>query len=415
MLLLKIFIESFRLAIHELLSNKLRTFLSLLGITIGIFCIISVLAGVDSLQDNVKKSFDKLGNDIIYVKKMSWSKGFADWWKYLKRPHPSLEDYLAVKEKSKTASKVSYHSVLGFKTLKYKSRSASNAVLIANTQNFTEMFAVNFAKGRDIIISEFNTGSNKILLGHNVAETLFENLEPIGKTVKMSGQKYLVIGVLEKAGDDIVRVADFDDCVLISIKSAKAIANLKSRFIFDTSVNIKARSDVTVEDMKDEVTGILRAHRRIKPKEEENFSLNQMSMLTSLLDQVFVVLNMVGIVIGLFAMIVGMFSVANIMFVSVKERTSLIGIKKAIGAKRFVILLEFLIESVILCILGGLIGLLFVFLVVKAISVATDFNLFLSIKNISIGLVLSIFVGIISGLIPAYLASNLDPVEAIRS
>ncbi len=411
----KIMFESLRLAIHELISNKLRTFLSLLGITIGIFCIICVLSAVDSLEDNVRSSFAKLGNDVIYVRKFSWEDSFEKWWQYIRRPNPNLEDFEAVREKCKGAKTTSFHAVIGFKTLKYKSRSASNVVVIGSTPDFSDMFSVQFAKGRNLTASEFNSGKKKLILGHNVAETLFERIEPVGKIVKMYGQKYQVVGVIEKSGDDVINVADFDDCVLISVASAATMVNLRSRFVMETSVNVQAKEGITMDDLKDEVTGILRAKHRLKPQQEEDFSLNEISMMTNLLDQVFVVLNLVGLFIGGFAMIVGMFSVANIMFVSVKERTSLIGIKKAIGAQRWVILLEFLIESIILCILGGLLGLALVYIVIELASKFAGFNMFMSWKNIFIGVGISIFVGIVSGLIPAIIASKMDPVEAIRS
>ena len=413
--LLKIISESFRLAVHELLSNKLRTFLSLLGITIGIFCIICVLSGVDSLEDNVRSSFNKLGNDVVYVKKFSWEDSFSKWWQYIKRPNPSLDDFKHLKRKSNYAESVSFHAVLGSKTLKYQSRSAENVFLIANTAGFSEMFSLNFEKGRNLTQSEFNSGVKKVILGHKVAETIFEKLEPVGKYVKLHGQRYQVIGVLEKSGEDVIKVADFDECALISINAGRSIANLKSRYIMDTSINIQAKEGVAMEDLKDEITGLLRAKHRLKPKQDEDFSINEITMLTSMLDQVFSIMNLVGLFIGLFAMIVGMFSVANIMFVSVKERTSLIGIKKALGAQNYIILLEFLIESVILCILGGLMGLLIVYVLAMIVTNITGFEIFLSFKNILIGVSISVFVGVIAGVIPALIASKMDPVEAIRS
>lgn len=413
--LLKIISESFRLALHELLSNKLRTFLSLLGITIGIFCIICVLSGVDSLAKNVRSSFNKLGNDVVYVKKFSWEDSFSKWWQYIKRPNPSLEDYKFLKKKSNYADDISYHAVLGSKTIKYQSRSAENVILIAYTSGFAEMFSLNFEKGRNLTQGELNAGAKKVVLGHNVAEAIFEKLEPVGKYVKLHGQRYQVIGVLEKSGEDVIKVADFDDCALIAINAGRSIANLKSKYIMDTSINIKAKQDVQLEDLKDEITGLLRAKHRLKPKQDEDFSINEMTMLTSLLDQVFAIMNLVGLFIGLFAMIVGMFSVANIMFVSVKERTPLIGIKKALGAQNYIILLEFLIESIILCILGGLMGLLIVYILAMVVTSVTGFSIFLSIKNIIIGVSISVFVGIVAGVIPAFVASKMDPVVAIRS
>jgi len=412
---LKIIGESARLALGQLGGNKLRSFLSLLGITIGIFCIISVFSGVDSLEDNVRSSFDKLGSDVIFVEKFSWSDSFEKWWKYIRRPNPSFEDYLLVQDKAKNADMVSFHLVVGFSTLKYKSNSAENVVILGTTSNFIDIFATDIALGRNLTPSEFQSGANKVVIGYKVADALFGTLDPLGKTIKLKGRKYTVTGVIAESGDDLINVADFDDAVLVSAQSAKSMINFKSKYLMRSTICAKAKEGSTIDDLKDEVTGIIRANHRLSPREEDDFSLNEMSMLTSILDVVFLALNAVGFIIGIFAIIVGMFSVANIMFVSVKERTPLIGVKKALGAKHFVILLEFLIESVVLCILGGLLGLGLVYLVTFLVSSVAGFPIYLSSKNIFIGIGLSLVVGIVSGIIPAYMASRMDPVEAIRA
>lgn len=181
------------------------------------------------------------------------------------------------------------------------------------------------------------------------------------------------------------------------------------------SLAIKADRTVEINELKDEVIGILRSKRKLKPTEENNFAVNILSMLTDLLGQFFSTLNIAGFFIGVFALIVGMFSVANIMFVSVKERTNIIGIKKALGAKRYIILLEFLIEAIILCIIGGLVGLILVFVAMKGISAAAGMYMGLSFSNIMWGVVTSITVGIIAGIIPALQASKMNPVDAIRA
>jgi putative ABC transport system permease protein len=223
-----------------------------------------------------------------------------------------------------------------------------------------------------------------------------------------------VIGVIKKSGKDLLNPLDFDDCLLVSYNNARGLANLKAKQIFDTSVTVKAAQGVTISQLKDEVKGIMRAHHRLKPKERDDFALNELSMISSIFDSFFGVLNMLGIVIGIFAIIVGGVSVANIMFVSVKERTNIIGVKKALGAKRYVILLEFLIEAIILCVIGGLMGLGLVFVTVTILSSVIDFSLFLSFGNVIAGVILSIIVGVVSGLVPAIQASGMDPVVAMR-
>lgn len=412
--LLKIISESVRQAFGQLRANKLRSFLSLLGISIGIFCIIGVLSSVDSLESNVRGSLEKLGNDVVYVKKWPWADTSGDWWKYFRRPNPDFRDYEVIRKKVKNAALTAYHVVVGFKTAKWKSNSVERTILIGSSISFAEMFKIEFEKGRYFSPSEAHYGSNKIVLGFKVAQELFGSNEPIGRTIKMSGRKYEVIGVIKEAGNDLLNPLDFDDCLMVSYNNARGLANLKAKNVFDATVTIKAANGVAMQQLKDEAKGILRAHRKLKPKQGDNFSLNELSMISSVFDNIFGVLNLLGIVIGGFAIIVGMVSVANIMFVSVKERTNIIGIKKALGAQNWVVLSEFLIESVILCIIGGLMGLMFVYLIVTILSNVIDFELYLSFSNIAWGLSLSVIVGMFAGLIPAVLASRMDPVEAMR-
>ena len=395
-------------------GNKLRSFLSLLGVSIGIFCIIGVLSAVDSLEDNVRGSLEKLGNDIVYVKKWPWADVGNDWWKFLKRQNPSHDDYLALREKSRLSQLVSFHVVVGFKTLKFGSSSVDGALLFASSMEFPEMFKLEFDKGRYFSPSEYNYGSNKIVLGYKVAEELFRDIEPIGREVKLQGKNYEVIGIIEKAGKDLINPLDFDEAILVSYPNGRSLANLKARQIFDATITVKAGDNVKLENMKDEVRGILRAKHRLKPRESEDFSLNELSMISKIFDSFFAVLNILGIIIGAFAMLVGVVSVANIMFVSVKERTGIIGIKKALGAKQYVILLEFLIEAVILCLLGGAIGLFLIFVTTKILTAAVGFDFYIDLGNVTLGVMASVAVGVIAGIIPALRAARMDPVEAMR-
>lgn len=415
-IVLRIIYESVVQALGQLNSNRLRSFLSLLGITIGIFCIIGVFSAVDSLEDNVRGSLAKLGDDVIYIQKISWSENPDNWFKYLRRPNVNYQDYEVVKAKVNSAQLVTYYVGIGRKTVKHLKSSADQAYMLGVTDEFSEMFKLNYEQGRFFSPNEYHYGANKCVLGFKVAEAIFGSLDPIGKSVKISGRNYEVIGVLEKSGESIINIMNFDEVILVSYELARKIANLKSNNLFgDATLCIKAAEGVALEQMKDEVTGKLRAHRRLRPKQEDNFSMNQLSIISNFLSGFFNVLNILGIFIGGFAILVGMFSVANIMFVSVKERTRLIGIKKALGAKRYIILLEFLIESVILCILGGIAGLLLVMLTMYGLSQISDsFKLFLSVNNAALGIILSTVIGVLAGMIPALQASRMDPVEAMR-
>jgi putative ABC transport system permease protein len=415
--ILRILSESIIQAAQQLNSNRLRSFLSLLGITIGIFCIIGVFSAVDSLEDNVRGSLNKLGDDVIYIQKISWAEDPGqNYFKYLRRPGVTHADYEVVKERVKSAELAAFFVGIGAKTAKYMSNAAEQVFLMGVTNEFSDLFKLEYDSGRFFSPSEYYYGSNKIVLGYKVADILFAGADPIGRIIKISGRKYEVIGVLEKTGESILNVMNFDEAMLISFETARKVANLKTdEFFQDASVCIKAGPKMTVAQLKDETVSAMRAARKLRPREEDNFSLNQLSILSSFLDSFFGILNILGVFIGGFATLVGMFSVANIMFVSVKERTRIIGIKKALGAQQYVILLEFLIESVVLCLLGGLAGLLMVIIATTAISQAFDsFKIYLSVNNAIFGIGLSTIIGVLAGMIPALQAARMDPVEAMR-
>ena len=411
----KIWYESIVQALHQLFSNKLRSFLSLLGITIGIFCIIAFKSAVDSLRQNIEGSFDKLGNDVLYIDKSPWNEPpHLSWWKYMRRPEPDFADFQALKERLKLSDLASLSVFIPGKTIKYHSSHVKGGFMAGVTYDYGEIFKLVFESGRYFTPFEYANGSNRIILGNELATELFQTVDPIGKEVKIMGQKFQVIGVLEKEGNSLVSVIPFDEAIFVSFNTAKKLINVKSKYTWGTSLNIKAAEGVELVDLRDEVTGVLRSHRKLKPKEDENFAVNELSMFTNLLKPIFGVMNIVGIIIGGFALLVGMFSVANIMFVSVKERTNIIGIKKALGAKKSVILLEFLIESVILCVIGAILGLGIVIGALKIISRVFDYEMFLSSSNVILAITLSIVIGVLSGFIPALQAARMDPVNAMR-
>lgn len=413
---LKVVNEAAKQAIDSMLSNKLRTFLSLLGITIGIFCIIAVKSAVDSLESNIKEGFNELGSDVLYVEKMPWNEDPGqNYWKYEKRPEPSWDDYYAVMKRSKLAETAAFTFFTGGRTIKYESSYVQNAFIMATTYEYQQIQNLSILKGRYFSQSEYNDGANKLILGSHVAESLFGIKEPVGHRVKLFGQSYQVIGVLESEGDNVFNFINFDDVIWLTSTNVRRYVNTTDQSSVGRMLNIKAKEGVELEELKGEITGIIRASRRLSPRTDNNFSINELSMLSQVLDSVFGVINLAGLVIGIFSLIIGMFSVANIMFVSVKERTSIIGIKKAIGAKSFVVLLEFLIEAVVLCLIGGAMGLLMVYISLTVISKFIPFSMGIDMGNVVIGVVVSVLVGIISGIIPAYRASSLSPVEAIRS
>lgn len=416
LVLLKITIESAFQAWDSLLKNKLRTILSLLGITIGIFCIIVVKSAVDSLQENIVEAFNELGSDIIYVDTRPWNEDPGmNYWKYVNFPRPGLDEFQAINKKSKLAQGASLAVFSGGEAIKHLNNSVSNIFIMGISFEYDQVNSLDIEKGRYFSRIEYDNASNKVILGGKVAKSLFGTIEPINKMVRLYGQDFQVIGVLKDEGENMFNFINFDNVVLLSLKNASKFINVSNKFSDNRLLAVKAKKNVDLTELKAEIAGIIRSERKLKPLEKDNFSLNEVSLLTNLISSVFGVINIAGFMIGIFSLIVGMFSVANIMFVSVKERTSQIGIKKALGARRFIILTEFLIESVILCLIGGAIGLLLVYLTLKLGSQLTTFNMSLSVVNVFIGVGTSILVGIISGYIPAFQASRMDPVEAMRS
>ena len=255
-----------------------------------------------------------------------------------------------------------------------------------------------------------NSGKNHVLIGYDIAFALFGSLDVIGERIKLGGRKVLVIGVFAKEGEDITGNS-LDTGVLIPINFGRNIMNIRKA---DPLIMAKAKEAVSKEELKDELRGVMRSIRKLKPKMSDNFALNEISVITTALDSIFSVIGMAGWVIGGFSILVGGFGIANIMFVSVKERTKLIGIQKALGAKNNFILMQFLLESVILCLIGGILGLLLVFMLATVATSISDFSIQLSMENIILGLSVSIIIGIFSGIVPALSAARLDPVEAIR-
>ena len=249
---------------------------------------------------------------------------------------------------------------------------------MGSTYDYPEIQNMDYENGRYFTNQEYQNGANKVILGNTAAKALFNNIEPVGKEVKLFGQKYNVIGVLEAEGENMFNFINFDDVIWISYNNLKRFVNTSKNSQVGKLLNVKAKPNISNEDLIGELTSILRSTRRLKPSETNNFALNELSALSDVLDQVFGVMNIVGFIIGFFALIVGAFSVANIMFVSVRERTPIIGIKKALGAKKLVILLEFLIESIILCVIGGLFGLIMVMGVLALISTAIPFEMSVS-------------------------------------
>jgi len=407
--------ESLLMAFKELTGNKLRTFLSLAGITIGIFCIISVLTVIDSFENQIRGSFSKLGSDVVYVSRIPWSgHDTADWEKILKRPKPSLDDYEAIKKNVPSARTVSFSMEVLGKEVKSASEKIMDIEVFGPTHEFDDIWKFDFFDGRYFSPSESHNGAAVAVIGAKIAEDLFGTANPVGESIKIDGREVTVIGQLVKEGESLIGIT-FDESIIIPINYLRKFTSTK-KLLFDPRLNVAPAKGVSLDQLKAEITVALRAVRQLRPAEEENFSLNQLSILDGLLDQVFKVVNWAAWLIGGFSILVGGFGIANIMFVSVRERTKMIGIKKSLGARRSAILAEFIIEAIVLCILGGLWGLLSVYLMMALFGYMNpDYVFEMYLQNILIGVGLSIGVGILSGFLPAVRAAYMDPVIAIRS
>ena len=416
MLITRLILESFSFAFGSLRGNKLRTLLSLLGITIGIFAIISVFTVIDSLEKYIRNSLNSLGSDMVYIQKWPWTppEGESEypWWKYLNRPVPTMEEAEDLERRSRNIEDAVYF--FGFnRTVQYENSKAENTEVLATTHALINTWNLEIENGRYFTESESNSGSNLAILGNEIATKLFENVNPVGKTIKFQGHRFLVIGVYTKKGTDMFGTS-MDKRIHIPVVYAMSMVDVRDRDQGQT-INVKAKPDADQDEFVAELEGIMRSLHRLKPMEENDFAINEVSLISKQFDTFFQVFNFAGWIIGGFSILVGGFGIANIMFVSVKERTKIIGIQKALGAKRYFILLQFIFEAVVLSMVGGILGLLLIFIATSIFSFVSDMSIGMSAANIILGLSISGVIGVLAGFIPALSAARLDPVEAMNS
>ena len=410
---LRLLKESFGFAMNALRNNKLRTLLSLLGVTIGIFSIIAVLAAVDSLDRKIKKDLSSLDKNTIYLMRFSFGPSEIPLWKREQFPDVKYDEYEYLKSSMNGIDQMAYQFFVGREVLKFESESVSGVNVVPVSHEFIEIQGLEFAKGRFYNESESNSGAPVIVLGYEIANNLFGESEPIGKNLRLYGQRFTVIGVLKKQGEGMFGDSN-DTSVFIPVNFLRKLYGDNNDSMTPV-ILVKPQKGVDMDAFKAELAQKLRNYRGMKIDEADNFFINVLSGFTDLLDGIISAMRGGGILISVFSFLVGGFGVANIMFVSVKERTNLIGIQKSLGAKNRFILFQFLFEAVILCVIGGAIGLLIVWLLSMLLTTVLDFEFVLSFWNILIGSGLSIIVGVISGILPAISASKLDPVEAIRT
>jgi putative ABC transport system permease protein len=411
---LEIVWTSFKMALQEFRSNKLRTFLSLLGITFGIFCIISVLSTISSMQLAVNNDLKSFGTKTIYIDKWQYSGGpDFPWWKYVKRPVPKFEEARLLRLKVPDAEHIDFE-IDNTGNVDYGDNSLSGVQYYGNTEDFDKIEQVTIGTGRYFQQADFDRGTPYIVMGYRIAQRLFSSPErAVGKSVKLNdGKVAIVIGVITKQGQSLINAWDFDNSILLTYNFMRQIYREEY-----SNPKILAQGDsiITSTALTEELRGAMRSIRKLSPTQEDNFAVNNIDNLSKFLEPIFSGLNIGGWAIAALSLLVGMFGVANIMFVTVRERTSQIGLKKAIGAKRGSILMEFLLESAFLCIIGGLIGMGAVFVLTVIFSAILDFHVFIPLNIIVLAVFICLFTGVMAGIVPAFIAARMDPVVAIRS
>ncbi len=410
MLFFKLVRESFIFAFQSIIVNKVRTLLSLLGITIGIFSVISVLTIFDSMEIAIRKNIEQIGDNVLFIQKWPWSMGGEyPWWKYFKRPEPTISDMNEIKKRSQAAQATALMINIE-RTVEYKNNRIEDVAITAVSHDFANALPLDLSEGRYFTQLESKSGRNVAIIGSTISEKLFSDVQTIGKQIKIFGGKLDVIGIMKKEGDDMFGNSS-DNQVIIPVNFARNYIDIRD---IGTTIIVKAKPNISNDELSDELVGIMRSVRRLKPKVEDDFAINETDIITRGFEEFFGVIAIVGWIVGGFSLLVGGFGIANIMFVSVKERTSQIGIQMSLGAKKFFILFQFLFEAVFLSLFGGIIGLLIIYLLVL-LSQNFPFTLLLTFMNIVIGISVSVTIGLIAGIIPSYIASRLDPVEAMRS
>jgi len=405
---------SFKMALQEFRSNKLRTFLSLLGITFGIFCIISVLSTISSMQLAVNNDLKSFGTKTIYIDKWQYSGGpDFPWWKYVKRPVPKFEEARLLRLKVPDAQHIDFE-IDNTSNVDYGDNSLTGVQYYGNTEDFDKIEQVSIGPGRYFQQADFDRGTPYIVMGFRIAQRLFGTSDrAVGKAVKLKdGKQAIVIGVIEKQGLSLINAWDFDNSILLTYNFMRQL--FREEY---SNPKILAQGDsiITSAALTEELRGAMRSIRKLSPTQEDNFAVNNIDNLSKFLEPIFAGMNIGGWAIAALSLIVGMFGVANIMFVTVRERTSQIGLKKAIGAKRGSIMMEFLLESAFLCIIGGLIGMAAVFVLTLIFSAMLDFHVFIPLNIIVLAVFMCLFTGVLAGIIPAFIAARMDPVVAIRS
>ncbi|HTR81852.1 MAG TPA: ABC transporter permease [Bacteroidota bacterium] len=397
--------EGLAISFQAIRANKMRSVLTTLGIVIGIVSVTLMGTAIEGLSRGFNDSISKIGADVLYVQKWPWFGG-DEWWKYRNRKDIKYDQYKAI-ERQATLVKAATPACYTMASVKYQDRSSDGVTVIGANDQYVETSGILMDAGRFFSQSEADGGRPVCVLGSEVADNLFPSETPIGKTVRIGSATFRVVGVVEKQGS-FLGLESLDDRIVIPIESFFQHFG-SNRGI---QISVKAANIKDLDDTKEELRGILRKARHVPPKAEDDFAINQQEMFVQTFNAIGGVVAGIGLFITALSLFVGAIGIMNIMFVSVTERTKEIGIRKAIGAKRSTVLLQFLIESASLSLIGGLIGIIISYPLSLLLNQILPTSMPLSVVGIAI--LISIIVGVVSGFLPANRASKLDPVEALR-
>lgn len=415
MIFFKLSAAALSIAFRNLIQSGMKSFLSILGISIGIFMLIMIFSIVDNMKGSLQKSVNKFGSDVTYVEKYPWE--FTDnvpWWKYLNRPVVKLTEFHFLERRLAIPCFISFNNIINNETVKFGSVYINNATISSNSADFDKINSLNLKWGRKFNDNDHKNGAKVAIIGWDVYHSLgLDSITFDEKSLILLGRKVQVIGVLDKEGQDVFNNSA-DDKIFITNSFAAKVLNLNLER-YQPAIMIKPKNGRDNPDLKYEIQSLMRSVRRLPAQAEDDFAVNNTTILVNAFGKLYHVMEVTGWLVGSFSLLVGGFGIANIMFVSVKSRTAIIGVQKAVGAKSYYILLEYLFEAIMLCLLGSLLGVAFSFLVDFLINQLSNNNFFISSQRLLTATVLAVLIGIISGIIPAFSASRMNPVDAIRS
>ncbi len=398
-----LFVENFKISLSAVFANKTRSILTALGIIIGILSVTLMGTLISGLDKSFESSMSWLGKDILYVSRYEW---FSDmeWWEVRNRPRMLPEYVNKIKEKSQYALAVAPVMQRGA-SLSFEDKSTRTEIFGTN-EEYMETISTNIATGRFFTKNEDRSGSRVTVIGEGIREAFFGDKDPVGKYIKIDDIKFRVIGVLEKQGK-FLGLFSVDKQAILPFGAYKRIFSKRGWMRLSVKV-----PDDKLEDGLDEIISVMRHIRGLKPNENNDFAINQTKAFEKQYKALKIAIGGTGIFITLLSLVVGGIGIMNIMFVSVKERTREIGVRKAIGATKGMIMGQFLMEAVTICLFAGSVGILLAYIFSFFINkfFPSELPIFLSL----VAMFMSIVVGVISGFIPSYRASKLDPIDSLR-